>query len=363
LPSNIDLKELARASAPDRAFLSLYLSSPKALGSLEKRIKNAASMLKDQPDEAEYLKENTRLVREYLEKKPWFEGGMVFFVCWAVDFFRALPLTAPIKDLLWVDSSPYIRPLAQLQDEYEDFAVVVADNKAARIFLVTLGKADSPERLRGDIKNHVKKGGWSQQRYERRRDKQLFQYSKEIVGKLTELEKEGDFRRVLLVGSKEILIHIRKAMPARLAAKLAGEKALDLGKGAEWVEKELFDLFFIEERRSEQELWDRIKGEYLRKGLAAVGVKDVMDAARAGRVEKMIVTRNFKVDGVRCRDCEHLSREASDSCPECSSKSVFEVDVINEIVEMLASTGADADFVDPLPGLSEVGDIAALLRY
>jgi hypothetical protein len=37
--------------------------------------------------------------------------------------------------------------------------------------------------------------------------------------------------------------------------------------------------------------------------------------------------------------------------------------MVNEIVELLALTGAQADFVDPIEGLTAVGDIAALLRY
>ncbi len=42
---------------------------------------------------------------------------------------------------------------------------------------------------------------------------------------------------------------------------------------------------------------------------------------------------------------------------------MFEVDVVNEIVEMLKLTGAEADFVDPIDTLTEAGQIAALLRY
>ena len=361
--NRINLKELARVTSPDRAFLSLYLSNPKALKSLEKRISHAHSLLRDQRDESEYFSENIKLVKKFLRKNPHLSGGICIFACWVLDYFKAWPLNVPTPDLLWVDSSPYIRPLAELHDEYENFAVVVADNKTARIFLVSSAKATSEERIRGNIKNHVRTGGWSQQRYERRRDKQLHHYAKEIAQKLAELDQQEDFRRVLLVGGKETLAEILRVLPRQVSEKLAGEKVLDLGKGEPWVDKEIFKLFFVEERLSEKQLWERIKGEHLRGGLAAVGAEDVLAAAKTGRIEKMVVTRDVQTDGFRCRDCEHLEAGTAASCPNCGSPSLFRVDLVNEIVELLASTSAQADFVDPLPGLSNVGDIAALLRY
>lgn len=359
----IDLRKLAGITAPDRAFLSLYLSGPRALDGLEKRIKHAKTLLKDQPDEAEYFAENIKLVRSFLEKNPIESGGICIFACWALDYFKIWPISAPTPDLLRVGSSPYIRPLAELQDEYENFAVVVADNKTARVFLVASAKAESEERIKGNIKNHVRKGGWSQQRYERRRDGQLLHYAKEIAKKLAELDQRKDFRRVFLVGSRETLAEIRSVLPKRIIGKLAGEKAVDLGKGEQWIGKEIFDLFFARERFSEQQLWERIKTEHLRGGLAAVGAEEVLAAAKTGRVEKMVVTREAEIDGIRCRDCEHLGVGSPGTCPNCGSSSLFKVDLVNEIVELLATSSAEADFVDPLPGLSNVGDIAVLLRY
>ncbi|TET34357.1 MAG: hypothetical protein E3J72_14450 [Planctomycetota bacterium] len=359
----INLRELAKVTAPDRAFLSLYLSDAGALESLGKRIGNTRSLLRDNRDEAEYFDENIELVEKYLKKNPVESGGICIFACWALDYFKAFPIEVDMPDLLIVDSSPYIRPLAELQDEYENFAVVVADNKSARIYLVVSAKAESEERVRGNIKNHVRKGGWSQQRYERRRDKQLHHYAKDIVDRLKELDRSESFRRILMAGSRETLAEIKRVLPAHLARKLVGEKAMNLSEGEHCINREIFDLYFDEERRSEERLWERIRNEYCRKGKATVGAADVLDAAKAGRVSKVVVSRDVRIDGIRCRDCDHLDEGAHAACSKCGSQSIFKIDLVNEIIELLASSGAEADFVDPIPGLTEVGNIAALLRY
>ena len=362
--TDIDLRELANMKAPERAFLSLYIAGRHSMADLEKRLHKIGNMLKGggiEKDEREHFDENVKAVMSYLEQHPLGAGSLCVFSCWALDFFRVIPLTATVKDLVWIGSSPYIRPLAELQDEYENIAVVVADNKKARIFLVSSAVAGSEEVIRGNVKNHVKKGGWSQQRYERRRDKQLHLYANEIVEAITKLEREEKFERILLVGSKEILQYVHGALPQELQKEVI-EKHLYLGKTEGEIHKDIMDLFFEEERRTEKELWERIRAEYLKGGLAAVGLDEVLDAAKQGRVEKMVVDRTFRPEGMRCYECNNLYGGIAELCPACSN-SLYKVGIVNEIIEMLKLTGAEVNFCDPIQSLTDAGQIAALLRY
>ncbi|MCK5186004.1 MAG: hypothetical protein KAR43_02650, partial [Deltaproteobacteria bacterium] len=71
----------------------------------------------------------------------------------------------------------------------------------------------------------------------------------------------------------------------------------------------------------------------------------------------------FKPEGRRCRNCENLDAGVAKTCSACGSKSLFEIDVVNEIVEMLKLSGAEVDFANPIQTLVDAGEIAALLRY
>ncbi|MCK4625846.1 MAG: hypothetical protein KAV00_11080, partial [Phycisphaerae bacterium] len=157
--ADVDLRKLAEVTAPERAFLSVYISGPKSAAELEKKFQKIRRVLKGgrvEKDEREHFDENVKSVGEYLKRNPLTSGSLCIFSCWVLDFFEAIPLAATVEDLVWIDSSPYIRPLAELQDEYENVAVVVADNKKARIFLVSSAAAGSAETVRGNVKNHVK---------------------------------------------------------------------------------------------------------------------------------------------------------------------------------------------------------------
>ena len=129
--------------------------------------------------------------------------------------------------------------------------MLVADNKKARIFTVTALTANDAEVIRGNVKNHVKVGGWSQQRYERRRDKQLLAYARSIVEALERVEAKERVQAIILVGGREILQAVHENLPQSLLP-LVLEKAVDLSHGDESVNQELLELFEEQELRSER---------------------------------------------------------------------------------------------------------------
>lgn len=359
----IPLQQLAEMEAPERAFLTVYLSSPKAFEKLGPRIDEVRRVLSDAPEEREHFERSLEQVEEWLEEHPFDDEGRVVFACWALDFVRGFPLAVAPRDRLWLGSSPFIKPLAELQDEYETFAVVAADNRATELFLVTSAMVSDEERVRGDVKNRVKKGGWSQKRYSRRRQKQLEQYADEVVEVLGDLEEEASFDRIVLLGQKEAMEEIRNALPQRLADKLLEPRGADLHDDREELLTTAFEAFAEGERQDERQLWERIREDALGDGLAALGATDVLQAALVGRVEEMAVVRDAEIPGTRCRDCENVFHGKPDTCPICGSSSVFHVDLVDELTRQVARHDGTTDFTEPMPGLVEAGSVAALLRY
>jgi peptide chain release factor subunit 1 len=367
--ADIDLRKLAELEAPDRAVLTVYLGSPQSLddlsthlGKLRKLLKSEARDDPDIRDERQQFDENVRLVRDYLDDNPLEEGGLCLIACWAADAFYAIPLTAPVDDIVWVDATPYLRPLAELQDEYENSAVVVADNTRARVYLVTSNVATDAEQIKGNIKNHVKKGGWSQQRYERRRDNELLHYARDIVDAIRDLDKHAEFRRIVMVGSKETLRVIDENLPEQYR-EMTAINVTDLHEDKDELNEDIREAFLDLERQSEEDLWEEIRTAYLQGGRAAVGLADVVQAAGQGRVDTAIIDRNFHPEGRRCRECDSLAVGTPETCPGCGSDSLFEVDVSDELVRLLEVTSAEIEFADPIDTLTEAGGVAARLRY
>jgi peptide subunit release factor 1 (eRF1) len=131
----------------------------------------------------------------------------------------------------------------------------------------------------------------------------------------------------------------------------------------EEIVEQAMDLLEEVEREEEEDLWQRVRSEILGGGLAVGGPKEVLNALREGRVETLLVDREVEIEGMRCRDCELLAHAKPKQCPSCKSTSVFHVDLVNELVELAEKTSAASRFTDPIDGLTELGGVAATLRY
>lgn len=302
-------------------------------------------------------------IRAVIEENPTEAEGMCVFGCALLDFIRGYPLSMAVPNEMHVGASPYIRPLAELQEEYQTFAVVACENDGARIYLVTNHSADAEEQIRGGVKSHVRKGGWSQKRYSRRRDKQLQQYAKEVVQALEALTGRHGIGRIVLMGSRETMHAIEGELPQQVADKVVAKEPFDLDRGEDAMVDEAYEHYFAEERDEEQRLWDQIKNEYMAHGAAAVGATEVLAAVRDGRVDAMLVTRDAEVRGTQCRECETIVHGTVQTCQNCGSASIFEVDLIDVLAKECQRTSAAVEFSDEMEGLKKAGHVAALLRY
>ncbi len=361
---DLDLRELSKMHASERAFVSFYASKPADIQMLPQKKEHLRRLLEDEPEELEHFEHSITMVEEAIEKEGLKEKGLCVFACYALGFLKVYHLSAEVPCLLRLAAAPFIRPLARLQDEYEDFLVVAADNKKTRIFHVAAEDVEIEKRVRGDVKSHVKKGGWSQQRYSRRRDKQLQHYGREVADHLQKLLQENDISRIVLVGSKETLQEIELALPGHLRELVVGTKSIDLHEGQDHLIEEAYELFFDAEEEEEKALWTRIQAAYAKGGLAVLGASDVLNATLTGRVESLLVNRGADLGGRHCRDCDNVMAGDPSACLYCESKNLFPIDLVDELSRRAELTSAPVEFADPpIKALEKVGQVGALLRY
>jgi len=360
---DLDLRELAELEATERAFVSCYLCPPDDTGWLDTRARRIAGMLQDEPDEREHFEAGLEMVRQWLAQNPPRGEAACVFACYALDYVRGISLPVAVPPRLRLGSGPMIRPLAELQDEHENFVFAAVDNDAARIRLVSSALIRQRDRIRGDVKNHVKKGGWSQKRYQRRRTNALQDYADEVAARLGEISEEADCGRIVLLGSQEARVAILDAADERVREKIVADEPADLQQTEDELLAAAYELYFEAERDDERSLWDQIKEEAFADGLAVTGAEDVWFALANGRAEAVAVDRDVKLPATRCRECENVTPRETDTCGFCGVNDVFGANLIEACVRQAELTSAEVDFMDPVPGLQEVGGIAALLRY
>lgn len=360
---DIDLRELAEHHGPDRAFLTAYLPDRAAAQGMADRAEETRRLLSGQDDDLEHFEHNLRLAQQIVEQHDFDDGSLAVFACWALDLHRGYPLPVQVPSQFRVGSCFHLRPLAELQDEHERFAAVTASNGGAEVWLVSLPEAQQLETVHASIKNHVKKGGWSQKRYQRRRREQIHAYAQEVVDVLSRLHAETRFHRLVLLGGHDAIHAIERELPPALAKTLIEARNADVGDPDRAIEEHGEALNEQAERQAERRLWETIREEALGQGLAVTGPAAVLEAVRSGRADAVLLHRELEVEGTQCRECEHLVVGTPATCQGCGSADVFPIDAVNAVVDSAERTGATLDFVDDLEGLEQVGRIAALLRY
>jgi peptide chain release factor subunit 1 len=180
---NSDLKKVIKSLSKrydeesKDTFVSVYLNRRDDSNFLKRRIHVCESLL--DKDEQKNFQSTIEKITSFLDKNQ--ENDISLFASDKHDFFTWTSLPTTINNALIVDSSPYIRPLVRIVDEWESFTLVLLNSHQAKIFSVNLGKAEQEKRLSSDIMNKHKKGGWSQARFQRIRKGAIHDFFQRLV--------------------------------------------------------------------------------------------------------------------------------------------------------------------------------------
>jgi peptide chain release factor subunit 1 len=337
------MRELARLAESERTVLSVYLDLSRGWDAAEAFVERESSRLSRlvSGEEREYLETSVSFLADFLKEKKshGFTGpGLAFFAdlgaAGAPSYVRGVELPASPEPLLAVDTGAVLFPLAVQLDEYEPVGVILVDASGARI-LVTAGEtAEAEDSLREKIHHRSKVGGWSQMRYQRRREKQVKHLTKELSERAEEIFREEGVNRVVLAGHSRMLTALKQELPRSLAEKVIGEIPWNLKEGDSELLEKMEPLVEKVEREQEKGYIQHLVAELRRGGLAVAGSEDTRLALTRGAADILLVG------------------------------DALAADVRERLTDLAESTDAHVEYV---PGTNEtldgLGGVGALLRY
>lgn len=333
------LRELALLAETDRTVLSAYLDLSRGWDRAEDFIARESSRLKRllSEEEREYFEASIEFMFDYVKEKKGggFTGpGLAFFADLGANYVKGVELPAPPRALLAVDDEAIIFPLALQLDEYEPVGVILIDASGARILITAGETAQDMNSLVKKIHHKSKVGGWSQMRYQRRREKQVKHLAVELAKRAEAIFRQEGVNRIVLAGQGRMITALKEELPKALREKVIGELPWSLKGGDAELLDRMEDLVEATERGQEEGLLKRLVGELRRGGLAVAGVEDTERALVMGAVDVLLVG-----DGP-------------------------DTDTRERLVSMTESTNAHVEYVPkPNPILSELGGVGALLRF
>ncbi len=363
----MDIKKLSEIYDPGsrESFVSLYMNLEKTNERfVEKRKKACRSVLKGNSELIGNFDKTMQNIEKYLGMNGREHGqkGLAIFASNEHEFFRAYKLGMPVEDLMVVDASPYIRPLAKLIEDYETFGLVILDSHRARIYVVSSGRIEDKDKIVEDIMKKHKKGGMSQARFQRLRLGAIEHFLKEVSEEMVRLFSKDNVVKIIIAGPGNAKIMLKNFLPNELKYEILDLIDIDFDEADGYLVSKAEEIILEDEKEAASKNVARLKDEILMHGLAVYGLEDTIDAVKNGHMELLLVSNGYRLRGWICEKCQLFDSGIKDKCPNCRGK-VAEVDVIEEVIEFAERTDTKVEFVDDNPILQDLGGVGGLLRF
>ena len=346
-----ELSELYDSQSKD-TYVSVYFSKHNDPKFLEKRTAACQRLL--DKDEQDNFADTIKQIKEYIKTSR--DNNLALFASKKYNFLKAVVLPVEIHNSLVVDSSPYIRPLARIQDEYESFTLVLINTNYAKLYSLSMGAVDATKNLSSNIMNKHKKGGQSQARFQRLRTGAIHAFYKEVE---EALENIAD-KQIILTGPGQAKHQFYDILPKHLKERIIDQFDISIDDEQQLLEKSIHLISKNEEHKSTQAL-QHLKAEILKDGLAVYGLDETLKAVQNGQVDLLLIEKDYKVKGCLCENCQILKAGPIKECPICGGPTT-EADVIEEIIEFAHRTNAEIEFTSD-EELAQLGHIGGILRY
>jgi len=371
--SREELKEIAKMQAGDAFFISLYLNVNPMTNIKNNYVIHVKNMLKDTAEKLDKIvlkKVNSDLekIESYIvTNKRAFKKGLSILSSSEKNYWREFQLSVPVKNEIIVDRAPYIKPLLDILDNYQRYALLLVGRESARLFIVHLGEIEEYSEVHTeDIPGKHKKGGWfalSGKSYERHTDYHISLHLKDVVKQLETFLSREYVGRLIIGGSEETIKKVKAMFPQTVADKIIGTFQAEMfAKGNEILEKAQPVLQAFEKKKEAETVNDLLTRS-MKNENAVIGIEDVLNALQEGSIMKLIFLKDYKQTGLSCKNCSYLNIQDIASCPYCKG----EMQKVNYVIELTAQKaveqGAIVDIIPENKTLQESGSIGAFLRF
>jgi len=364
-----DLRELA-AYRFDALGLSVYLNVDPTDRSRDEYRLELRQLLKQ--IEGVAASEDIQAVEAFFDHGyDWSGRGVAVFSCQQEDFWRDYSLAIPVSSGATVAHRPYISPLAELVDAFGSYAVAVVDRRRLRLFFFDLGELRATLEFVGEDVRKLKRGRGSSGGHGRRGGAPISsQHEEEVVRRnirdaVSKIElfcQRHDPRRLILAGADRTVAQFQEALPRYLQDKVMGTFSADMNATEPEIrELSLEMLHEVEEARKES-LVNAVFTAAAKGENGVIRLADTLGAAHEGRVQTLIIDRDYHEPGYQCKNCGYITDQALETCPFCGGDFMEITDAAEALVTKVIEEGGDVEVVDDHPKAKKFG-VGALLRY
>jgi peptide chain release factor subunit 1 len=400
------INQLSSVSGHGTELVTVYIPPRRPIFDVIAQLRNEAGTASNIKSDLtrNHVQDALSTVMEYLKKyKNTPENGLVVF-CGAIPNDRGIgkekieiyPVDPPkpvqislyrCDDHFWTDH------LKDMLKDDKSIGILSIDTQEAGIGVLSGNEARTVDSLTSGVAGKHRQGGQSARRFERLRENELNEYYHRVADHAKQVFIDQFNVKGLLVGgpgpTKENFLkeeyldyRLQKAVIATLDTSYSGEEGV-----REILDKARREGVLQEYRlMEEKQIMDRFMKEvHSAKGLGTYGIHDVVNAAKNGVAETVIVTDDISYVKLefRCKVCKALQEKVvsraeviatkqqymSKQCPSCGAtdNDAAERDIVEYLEELTTMTGGMLEVIsgktEEGAQLTSLGSAGAILRY
>jgi peptide chain release factor subunit 1 len=364
-----DLRELAAHQA-QTPILSVYLDVDPtkhttdeyklALRQLLKRAEGAAAP------------EDVAVVERFFDHEyDWSGRSVAVFSCSKEGFWRAYSLPVSVTSRVTTARKPYVRPLAALVDAYGSYLVALVDRQGVRLSFFEMGELQATDGYMGEEVRRLKRGRGSSGGHGSRGGEFVSsQHEEETVKRniREEVDKTKVFwerhkpQRLILAGADPTVTQFREALPKHLQEKVIGMFNADMNASDVEIREHSLEILEQVEQEREESLVEAVFTAAAKGRGGVIRLADTLGAAHEGRIQTLVVARDYRQPGYQCRNCDYITDQALEVCPFCGGTFAEIPDAAEALVTKVIEDSGQVEVIDDHPKIAEFG-VGALLRY
>jgi len=361
------LRDLAaiEASGP---ILSVYLNVDSTQHTADEYRLTLREMLKSVEGQAATA--DIEAIKRYIDLEyDWSSRGVVMFSRQADGLWHALTLAMPVRSGVTVAQKPYISPLVELDGLYGRHAVALVDRQGGRFFVFQMGVVVDQEGYLGEEVRGMHKGRGSSiigmhggGADAGRKEAEVIQRNlRETASALNTFCHRHHPRRLLLAGAERTVAQFQEHLPAQLQSIMAGTFVADMEAGEHEVKEHSLAILQQLSEQRKKTVAETIITAAAKGSNGVIRLGETLSAANEGRVQVLIIERDFHKPGYRCNSCGYLTAQHLEHCPFCGGTFAEIPDAAEAVVTRVVEKGGAVEVVEN--GLMGEAHIGALLRY
>ncbi|MGC9399333.1 MAG: hypothetical protein ACP5HM_09360 [Anaerolineae bacterium] len=361
------LRELASVEGTG-PILSVYLNVDPLQHTPEEYKLILRDLLKQAGDEADAA--DIEAVKRFVDLEyDWSGRGLVFFSRQADDIWYALSIAVPVRSGVTVARKPYISPLVELDGLYGRFVVALVDQQQARFFLFQMGELVEEQRFQGEEVRGARKGMGSARvgmrgggRGSKKKTEELVQRNlRGAVDALASFCQRHKPRRLLLAGIEHNVASFRDLLPTPLREAVVGTFTAEMEVGEAEIGQQALEVLQTLGEERKQAIVETVITAAAKGGNGVIRLGETLSAAHQGRVQVLVIERDYHEPGYQCSGCGYLTTQELGTCPFCGAVFVEIPDAAEAVVTQVVEKGGSVQVVDN--GAMGETRVGALLRY